>query len=723
MLIKFRPHLFYIAIFLPATGFAAPDWSFCSTPVITKQLDKQSDHLISEILADQLINENNVYLQFSGDVQFSKGQQTLNADQVQFDKTHNLFTASGNLKFSDQVISLSADNISLDNDNNTGLFENTDFQLHTNHLRGSAQQIIQLNNTQRELHQVSYTTCDPGQNTWSLDASRLRLDQQNGRGTALHAILRIKDIPVFYMPWFQFPIDNRRMSGILTPTFTRSEISGSQLALPFYWNQAENFDMTLTPVWYSNRGLQLNTENRYLFDNNYGTLNLSWLDDELTENKRWYHRLNHESDLITGVHSSLLIQKVSDSEFLADFDHLDTIDDIDYLKSSVTFNGVLAHWSTQLLFEQHQIVNNEKPITSSPYKRLPHLSMERFFSSEKNALNIDWKNEWVDFDKDDSITGDRLHLAPLISYPIEDSYYFFKPALQLDYTRYALDNNTDDENRLERSLPLFSLDSGLIFERMAHSKKSWTQTLEPRLYFLYVPFEDQTALPDFDTALLPDSYQNLFINNRFSGADRIGDTQQISLGITTRLLDENNAEFFSASIGQAFYAEDRKVSLNSTVDERDKSSLMSVVNFKPAPAWDIQLASVYDQLEKISTQTDISIQRHTTGNVFNLEYHMRRDKLEQTTLSFVYPMSLNWTVFSKYQQSLLHDQPVQNLFGVAYESCCWGFKMLYEESSDKEFNEVDRAVYFQLTFKGLSSAGQDINSLLEDGILGYQPVF
>ena len=692
-------------------------------PVVTRTFDTQLEQSATEILADQLHIENNSLLQFSGNVQLTRGEQKLGADQLQLDSAASQLFANGNLSFSDRLISISADSIELDNDNNTGLFEHTDFQLHTNHLRGSAKKIIQLDASQRELYGVSFTTCDPDRNTWSLDASRLKLDQQEGRGTALHAVLRIKDIPVFYFPWFQFPIDDRRMSGILNPAFSSSETAGSQLALPFYWNQAENFDMTLTPVWYSKRGFQLNTENRYLFDNHYGQLNLSWLDDELFADERWYRRWTHEADLAADFHSSILIQRVSDSQFLEDFDHLDTIQDIDYLKSSITFNGLLADWSTQLLFEQHQIVNDEKPIASSPYKRLPRLSVDRVFSSEQGTLNIDWKTEWVHFDRDESITGDRLHVAPLISYTMEESYYFIKPALQLDYTRYSLDNNTADLNSLERSLPLFSVDSGLIFERLAHSTKNWTQTLQPRLYFVYVPFEEQDDIPDFDTALLPDSYQNLFINNRFSGADRIGDTRHISLGLTTRLLDDASVEFFSASIGQAFYAEDRIVSLNSTIDERDKSSLMSVVNFKPAPEWDIQLASVYDQLEKVSTQTDISIRRHTLEQILNIEYHLRKDKLEQTTLSLVYPVSMNWTVFAKRQHSLIHDVPVQNLFGLAYESCCWGFKALYEESSDKDFEEVDRAVYFQLTFKGLSSAGQDINSLLEDGILGYQPVF
>jgi LPS-assembly protein len=719
----FRTHLLCFALIFPVTSFAEPDWSFCSVPVVTRQIDTTVEPLITEILADQLYSENNNFLKFNGNVRVTRGEQKLSAEQVQLDRISSLLSANGHLSFSDQLFSLKAENIELDNKNNTGIFDLAEFQMYENHLRGSAKKIVQFDTEQRELYDVSYTTCDPQQNNWSLNASKLRLNQQEGRGTALHAVLRIKDIPVFYFPWFQFPIDNRRMSGILAPTISQTNIAGTQLALPFYWNQAENFDMTLTPYWYSNRGTQLNTENRYLFEKNEGQLNLSGLKDKLIDDNRWYRRWTHETNFNDNYHASILIQRVSDSEFMEDFDHLDTITPVDYLKSSVEFSGLIADWSSQLLFEQHQIVNDEKTITSSPYKRLPRLTVDRIMTPFDNGLSIDWKNEWVRFDKEEGITGNRLHIAPSISYPIEESYYFLKPALQLDYTRYALDNNTDDLNSLQRSMPLFSLDSGLIFERQASISKNWTQTLEPRLYFLYVPYEDQSDIPDFDSSLQAENYNNLFINNRFSGVDRIGDTRQITLGITTRLLDANNKEFFSASIGQAYYADEREVSLNATIDTREKSSLMSVVNFKPQAEWDIQLANVYDQQEKESVQTDISIRKQSVEKVFNAEYHLRDDKLEQTTFSVVYPVSVNWTVFAKLQHSLIHDKPVQDLFGVAYESCCWGFKMLYEESSDKDFEEIDRAVYFQLTFKGLSSAGKDINSLLEDGILGYQPVF
>ena len=369
-------------------------------------------------------------------------------------------------------------------------------------------------------------------------------------------------------------------------------------------------------------------------------------------------------------------------------------------------------------------MNQALAVSSRPYKRLPQFTLDRVFSSADSRLQLEWENEWVSFDRDNSIIGDRLHMAPRLDYLLEGDYFFIKPSLQLDFTRYELDNNTSTVNSIQRSIPLFSLDSGLIFERLAGDSGSWVQTLEPRLYFLHVPYEDQAAIPVFDTAQLAESYNNLFINNRFSGSDRIGDSEQISAGISSRLINTASGhEMLRASLGQAYYAKDRRVSLGNSIDDADKSSLISVINYRPDKAWQIQLASVYDQRDKESEQTDISFRRHQQQQVFNLEYHFRKDSLEQSTVSFVYPVSVRWTGFFKYQYSILKERPVQNLAGLAYESCCWAFNVLYEEKSDINLTETDRAIFFQFTFKGLSQAGNDINSLIEDGILGYHSDF
>lgn len=718
-------YFFFLFSLLSLPAVAAPDWSMCSTPAISSNSGQQSSNdALSEtrIESNYVFSKNQQLFEFSGDVKLSRADQDITADELRLDKITDQMDGKGNISFSDTLVSMSADEFNLNNRLNSSFFSNAEFSLLDSHFRGNAGTMYQLEGTHKKFTDVRYTTCDPGNNAWTLSTKELSLDQQSGRGTAKHAVLRIRDLPVFYIPWFQFPIDNRRMSGILSPTITTSNNRGTEVALPVYWNMSENYDMTITPVNYTSRGLQLNTENRYLFNQQMGQLDLSYLNDEQYPTQRWFRRWQHEADFF-GIHASLLSQKVSDEDFLEEFDHLSAVEFVDYLKSSARFTSNIYDWSASLLFEEYD-PNNQNKLSSLPYRRLPQLTINRRFQLDDNASYVDWRNEYVSFDKEGSINGSRLQIKPRIATTIEGSYYFLKPQLELNLTQYNLDDNQTLEQNQSRSLALFSIDSGLFFERQADSRGRWLQTLEPRLYALYVPYKDQSGIPVFDSSLLSENYASLFVNNRFSGADRIGDSKQISLGISTRFLNNNSGrELFSASIGQAFYSEQRRVSLNSSVDIREKSSIMTLMKYQPTEQWNIQLASVFDQINRESEQTDISFRRRDTDSTLNLEYHFRENDLEQTTVSFVYPLNPQWNSFAKRQHSIKNDRLVQNLIGFAYESCCWAFKALYEEKSDTDFESTDYSVYFQLTFKGLTNAGKDIDALLEDGILGYLPPY
>ncbi len=713
---------------------AANDWSMCQAPLI--HYNPPADTSLTQILSDSLISEDGKLYRFEGQVEVRNRNQSLFADHLQLDRPERLFSASGDIRFSDSLLSLSAGQVELDDNRQTARFEQTEFTLFDNHLRGSATKILQLNSDQSELFDVSYTTCDPGQNTWSLHASRLLLDQQDGRATAHHAVLRLKDVPVLYLPWMQFPIDDRRMSGLLNPTLSHSQRAGYQLNLPLYWDIAGNTDMTITPVFFSLRGTQFNTENRYLLGNSErphsGQLELSWLDDQVSGSERWFRRWTHQSRLGEHTRASILLQKMSDSQFANDFQYLtQTLDakldsaskDVDFLRSAIRLDSTLGGWNSKLLFDQYQTLNQAKAISSRPYKRLPSLDINRQFRFTDSNFRIDWKNQWTRFEREQSLTGQRLHITPTLSYPIEQSGYFLKPALQTDMIQYRLQETDGSERSEQLALPLLSIDSGLIFERIASRDRHWFQTFEPRLYLLQVPYQDQSALPDFDTSLVSENYASLFQNNRFSGGDRIGDSRQASLALTTRILDKDRRELFSASLGQAFYAEPRRVSLDNSIDERKKSSLMALISAQPGSSWNLQLSSVFDQQARQAIQNDFTMRFRNQGRVMNLEYHFRRDKLEQSNISLVYPLSPQWGLFAKRQYSIKNQLPVQNLFGLAFESCCWGFKVLYEDSTDDNFENRDQTLYLQLTLKGLSSAGKDINSQLENAILGYQPVF
>jgi len=712
-----------LLLLLSTAAAAAEDWSLCAVPALTPATPASPDRAETEVTADLLFSEQRDVIEFRGDVEVLRASQTIRADYLTLLQNPQRMSAKGNVAFSDTTLKLSADDMALDSESDYSLFHNASFTLYENHLRGTTARLEQKNSFQREFDDVRYTTCDPGRNDWSLAASRLLLDDETGMGTAHHAVLRIGPVPVFYFPWFRFPITNERMSGFLPPLIAGSSDDGSLLTTPFYWNLADNYDMTITPALYSKRGLMLNTENRYLLDNTQGEIRLSDIDDDITGRDRSFRYWKQDSSWDSGISVSILRQRVSDVDFAHDFRHAQKVEDVDFLKSMVRVSARLGEWDGVMMFDEHQTLIPNATAASDQYKRVPQLTLSRNFTLDDGTPWLKWNSEYVKLDHEVKVRGERLRIYPTLSYPIEGDYYFLTPSLQLDASQYRLQDNPAGVDNIERSLPLASIDSGLFFERLLDDQGRWLQTLEPRLYLLYAPYRDQTDIPLFDSALQLESFDGLFRNNRFSGGDRIGDSQQVSFALSSRFIDQDDGrEVFSIAMGQAFYQAQRRVNLGNRVDdERDKSGVITRIRIRPDPWWKIDMTRIYNQASNEADQNSVSIQRVEGGTVFNLEYHLRRDEMEQSTVALVYPLSPAWNVFMKEQRSILHDRPVQNLAGFSYESCCWRFDLLYQEESDTLFEATDRSVSFQFTFKGFGGAGNDIDSVLEDGILGYSP--
>ena len=383
-----------------------------------------------------------------------------------------------------------------------------------------------------------------------------------------------------------------------------------------------------------------------------------------------------------------------------------------------------------MLVQDYDTLDDDTTITDRPYNSLPRFS----FDADPDILQGDLLTpvhfEWARFDRDDSVTGDRTHFVPSLGVRAENSWYFFQPELQLAFTDYQLEDNPDG-NSLSRALPTLGVDSGLIFERDAGSQRQWRQTLEPRVYFLYTPNEDQDDIPDFDTSVTSNTYDNLFSNNRFNGADRIGDANQVTFGLSSRIFDnERGNQLLNARIGQIFYFQDREVSLDGRTEDETRSDVIAEIDVSPLSTLTLSARLVYDPDQSEPDQSkfidrDLSINYRNQGLVANFGYYYTGDTLEQAQASLVYPINERWEVVAKIQQSLKFNEPVENLLGISYESCCWGFKMLAGQTGDdtKDFAETENSIYFEFTFKGLGQAGQDIDSQLFEAIPGYRPSF
>jgi LPS-assembly protein len=704
---------------------AADDWGLCRAPTF-QFTDKPTSILDPVEIESQFMSRSeNGLIEFSGQVELSRTGQKIRADNLSINNLSQQLEASGQVIYEDMNYRLQMERLNLDQKDQTAIFRDVEFQLDLSHASGTADEVEKIDDARSRYQNILYTTCDPEDRDWHLKASELLIDEESGMGTAWHARMYFKNVPFFYLPKISFPIDDRRKTGILTPKYGSSENLGTTVVVPFYWNIAPQTDATITPVWFKKRGLQLNTENRYLFENHEGQLDLSYLDDDQLDSERWLTKWQHRGDLGSDIKANILLQEVSDDLYFNDFSFFTTEDkNIKNLERHVTLSHNSTSWQSNFMLQNYQTLDSTLTPDQLPYERLPRITVNSQFQPLANNTQLELRNELVQFDRESTVTGNRLHVVPSVAWANTNSWSFFEPKLQYALTEYKLEDNEPDPNSISRYIPTFSLDSGLIFERLANAQRGWIQTLEPRLYYLYTPYQDQDEIPDFDTANLSQTLSNFFANNRFSGADRIGDANQFTVGLGSRMYSRlSGQEIMNFNLGQIYYLQDRRVSLNGTVDDSSKSDLIAEFSLIPNPGWRVNARLVHDQEESSFTQKNLSVNYARQGIAANFEYFFTDQVLEQVALSTALPVGNHWALIAKVHQSLKFEEPVQNLLGMAYESCCWGIKILASETNDADFLVIDRAIYFEITFKGLSRAGQDVEGKLRNAISGYQPTF
>ncbi|UCH40894.1 MAG: LPS-assembly protein LptD, partial [Gammaproteobacteria bacterium] len=355
---------------------AAEDWNLCRVPsfVFIEAGDLGDDD--TRIEAQNVASENRETIRLSGDVDLTLRQQKVMADEVIIDKSTEQIIANGNVLFEAPNYRLSSPHLSIDNKNGTAVIEDAEFELPGNHARGSAAEIRKIDQFRSSYRDLEYTTCDPDDRDWHLRAAEMHIDDESGRGSARHSRLYFKEVPFLYLPYFQFPIDDRRMSGLLTPSIGYSEDNGNNIILPIYWNIAPNYDMTITPAWFRERGTQLNTENRYLFSSHSGQLDLSYLDDDMTDESRWFQQWQHYASLSHDINADLLLADVSDGEIFDDFERMASeYNNTSHLERRVRLQRDGEIWRSELLWQDYETLDRDTAIEDRPYNRLPRLTL------------------------------------------------------------------------------------------------------------------------------------------------------------------------------------------------------------------------------------------------------------------------------------------------------------------------------------------------------------
>ncbi len=660
----------------------------------------------------------------TGGVLLRRGNRLAGADSAIFDADERALHLNGNVRYEDPGTQIISDSAEFSYDTGRIVFEGAEFTLGSSNARGSADKLLINQQGQLQLDRVSYTTCPPGSRDWELQADNIDLDTREGVGTARNIKLRFKNVPILWAPYISFPISDARKSGVLTPEIGSSNRSGSELSVPYYWNIAPNYDATIAPRLLTDRGLQLQTQFRYLTETSEGIITAEYLpDDDQTNRARHLISVDHRSLFRNAWRNRIDFREVSDSQYFEDLGGSLSISSTTHLNQSISFDWHSQNMSFFGQVQDFQTLDDAILPVEQPYRRLPQLLFDGYWPDQLMGLAAGISGEIVNFDREVGVTGWRLNVSPQFELPVDGPGWFVKPAIALDYTRYELSNTLPSEQTdPRRSIPIGSFDTGLILERSMSGGSRRIQTIEPRLLYVHIPHRDQDGLPVFDT-IMPDlNLVQLFRKNRFLGVDRIGETDQVSIGVTSRILDVSTGkELLTATIGQTRYFSDRQVTLpGGSPSNFESSDYIAEVRFFLFKYLNFDLGHQWGSGSSGTTKSEARLQyRPASDKILNIGYRFRRDSLEQGDLSWSWPVSTKWNLVGRYNYSFRDREVLEQFFGLEYESCCWGLRVVHRRHISTRDGTRDSSFGLQLVLKGMTSVGTSADRLLERGILGY----
>lgn len=728
---------------------AKPTWILCGSPstipLFTDLATGAGERSAAptDITADALDVKQSEQTIFSGNVQLEHADQWLNTDKVTFTHDSEQFVTQGQVRYQDRTLRLTAESASGDQKNDTLRMGDVKYQFNQELGNGTARTAV-MKGPVGTLTDATYSTCPPAQRQWEFSAAHIAINDATATGKARNVTLRLGGIPVLWLPFISFPTDDKRRTGILSPTIGRDDRNGLDLKLPVYLNLAPNYDATITPRYLSKRGLMLGGEFRYLTERSNGIFEGSWLpNDDLTGDDRSFLSWRNTTRLNRHWFASANLNNVSDKFYLSDFG--DSIDatSISLVESTAGFYGRGKYWSASLSAESWQIASPLLLEGDEPYRRLPRLQatanrpLSRRVEAGLNFEAVRFSHDSLDPINPANLTrydgGNRVDFQPYLRFLFGGSSWFVTPQLAWRYTAYNGLDGVPVENgapsSVTRSLPIASVDAGAYFEReMSWQGNEYIHTLEPRLFYLRVPYRNQFDLPIFDTRELTFGWTSLFRENTFGGADRQADANQLSLALTTRILNAGDGrERLSAGIGRITYFDAPRVKLlpSSPNPPEDGSAWIATVDLAVSDWWTLGVTHQWDPED---SRTDLSSVRSQLrlhqGTIVNTAYRYRRPSptqpaLEQTDLSFVIPVNANWNLYGRWTYSLYDNQTIEALGGFEWKSCCVAVRVLGRQYIRSFDSRQNLGLYVEIELNGLGSFGRDTARLLDNAILGY----
>jgi len=682
------------------------------------------------IEAERIEGRQEQEVEASGKAELRKGDQTISADRMKYFQNTNEVEAEGKVRLEQRGNVLEGTRLKLNLDKETGQLEQPDFRLLDNNSRGNAEKLQFEGKGNYRLQQSSYTTCPAGNDDWFLRVSDLEIDRNRQVGVARNASIIFKGVPILYTPWLDFPLNNQRKTGALAPTFGSTVSGGGELTVPFYWNIAPNRDATISPRLMTRRGLMLNNEFRYLEPNFGGKVQVDVLpDDRIAKRSRHGLSLKHAQNFANGWSGSLDLNRVSDDAYFRDLaGGLSQTTQTNLLQQGLASYGSSwgadGSWSFSTLIQRFQTLQDPLAPVTPPYYRTPQLTLAAI-QRDVLGTDLDFNGGWVDFTHPTLINGKRLTLHPSVSLPLNTAFGYVTPKIGIHHTRYNLaPTTTTPGTSPSRTLPIFSLDSGVVFERdFALRGEKFTQTLEPRAYYVYAPFRDQSLLPNFDSAETDFNFAQMFAENRFSGSDRINDANQVTLALTSRLLDPSSgSERLRVAAGQRLHLRDRLVTLGTPPVTGKKSDFLAAVSGRITPKTSVDAGWQYNQstghTEKLSLSTRYQPE---LGKVLNLGYRFTNAALRQIDTSAQWPLSRHWHGVARVNYSLQDRKLLEGLAGLEYNADCWTMRFVFQRFTTAT-QETSTGIFVQLELSGLTKIGSNPLQTLRRNIPGYTKI-
>lgn len=717
---------------------------------------------------------------YFGNVEMKRADQRAMTDKANYDTVSETLDMQGHVIYADDDLAVSSDTALLKLQSDQARLRETMFISPSTPLRGRAKVVYRDNKDLSRYKDVAYTSCRPGNQDWVIHASDLKLNKVTGQGSAKNTWLEFKGVPVFYSPYLSFPMDDRRISGFLAPAFGRTQRSGFDFSVPYYWNIAPNYDATFKPRYLTKRGILLGGNFRYLTEKSTGEFLGEYLpnDDEL-DKTRFLGGIKNTTLFTPNISSNLDLNYVSDKDYFNDLGNALNINRNSFLRSTADLNYVREGVGFVSRVENYQTIDKSIQPENRPYRKLPQVNLNLNHAFNFMPLETAMENEYVYFQHDDFnyqdqsgvniVNAQRFNTKPSISMPWSSPGAFVKPKVSLQHTQYLFNNqnavllntgavSVGDSDTISRTLPIASIDSGMYFEKAFDLAGSeFTHTLEPRLFYLFIPEQDQKNIPLFDTSLFDFNYSSLFRENRFSGSDRTQDANQITAALTSRLVDsETGRDRLKLNIGQIFYFRDREVTLCgdyyspvctggqfSQVETNSLSNLVADLSteLNEHVALDTGVQWDYEESDVARYEATVHL-KNGPDQLLNLGYRYRKNILYpdrsrdiiQSDISFQWPVYDDWYAVGRWQYSLLDNSTTESFFGLEKESCCWRFRVIGRRwvnnvNVNNAFNTIDAVqpvgdsqtgVFFQVELKGLTGIGEKLDEFFEQNIYGYR---